>query len=80
MRRLIPERIVTGKDLDLLTIHISHVGTYGIEEVAVVTHNEYDVFVVGEEILQPADGFYVEAVGWLIEQQNIRIPEQGLGQ
>ena len=39
-----------------------------------------DALVVGEEVLQPVDGFQVQVVGGLVQEQGLGVAEQGLGQ
>lgn len=53
-------------------------GTNGVQEVTVMTHHQYDILIIGQEILQPADGLYIQVIGRLIEQQDIRVAEQRL--
>ena len=36
--------------------------------------------ILGEESLQPRDAFRIQMVGWLIEQQHVRIGQQQLTQ
>ena len=43
-------------------------------------YNDNGVVKVDEEIFQPADGFQIQMVGGLIQQQDVRIAEQSLGQ
>ena len=51
-----------------------------VEEVAVVGDGDDGAGVVAEEPLQPVDGFGVEVVGRLVEQQQIGVREQEAAQ
>ena len=44
----------------------------GVEEVAVVGHDQDGAFVIDQVLLQPCDGFSVQVVGRLIEEQHVR--------
>ena len=54
----------------------------GIQEMAVVAHDDDKavVLVVQDEIFQPVDGLNVEVVRRLVEEDNVRLTEQGLCQ
>ncbi|MNI15021.1 hypothetical protein D3C73_683060 [compost metagenome] len=43
-------------------------------------YNNNSTFIIHEEVLQPANGFQIQMVGRLIEQQVVRTSEQGLCQ
>ena len=47
-----------------------------VDEGAVVGDQDDGATAVGEEILQPLDGFDVEVVGRLVEQQHVRVLQQ----
>ena len=38
------------------------------------------VLKVDEELLQPGDGVQIQVVGRLVQKQDVRVAEQGLGQ
>ena len=51
-----------------------------VEEVTVVCDGQDSTLVVGEVLLQPQDGLGVQVVGGLVEQQQVRLGQQQLGQ
>ncbi|KAF5033830.1 hypothetical protein DSECCO2_602550 [anaerobic digester metagenome] len=55
-------------------------GADGIEKVTVVTDNDDGVVKVGKEVFKPVNRFEVKVVGRFIQQENIGISEQGLGE
>ncbi len=75
-----PEIIVAGVELDFAVVDVCGMGADLIQEVTVVGDHDNRVFKVDEEILQPGDGVQVKVVGGLVQQQNVRIAEQGLCQ
>ena len=44
-----------------------------VEEVAVVGDGDDGAVVIVQEALEPGDRFGVEMVGWLVEQQHVRL-------
>jgi hypothetical protein len=56
------------------------VGAHLVQEVAVVGDDDHRGVALVEHLLQPADGVDVEVVGRFVEQQDVRVGEQGLGQ
>ena len=48
-----------------------------VEEVTVVADNQHGVFEVRQIVFKPHDGFKVEVVGRLVQQQVIRLSEEG---
>jgi hypothetical protein len=65
---------------DGLVVDVGDVGTDPVEEVAVVGDDHHRALVAGQEVLQPVDGFQVQVVGGLVQEQGLGIAEQGLGQ
>ncbi len=55
-------------------------GDHLVEEEAVVGDQHHGERVVGQVLFQPVAGRQVEMVGRLVEQQQIRPPQQQLGQ
>ena len=45
-----------------------------------MAHHDHGALKVQQEVLQPVDGVDVQVVGGLVQQQDVRIAEQGLGQ
>ena len=54
--------------------------TYGVEEVTVVAYHQHGMFKVREIFFQPCHGVHIKVVCRLVEQQIVRISEQGLCQ
>ena len=77
---LIPEVIVAGIDLDFSIIDIRHMSADLVQEIAIMGDDDYCVLEAGEKAIQPGDGLQVELVGRLVQKQDIRVTEQGLGQ
>ena len=78
--RLVPEIIVSCIQLDLPVIDIRDIGTDLVQEIAVMRHNDHRILKIDQEFLQPADGVQIQMVGRLVQQQDIRVAEQGSGQ
>ena len=55
-------------------------GHHPIQEIAVVGDDDHGPLVVLQMVLQPVDAFDVEVIGWFVEKQVIRLPEQKPGQ
>ena len=77
---LVPEGVVTGVDIGLLPVDVHNVGTDHVQKVTVVTHDDDRVGEVGQEVGQPVHRRRVQVVRRLIQQQDVRITEQGLRQ
>ena len=52
----------------------------GVHEGAVVAHEEHGAVVGGEEPLEPLDALEVEVVGGLVEEQQVGMAQQQLGE
>ena len=48
--------------------------------MAVVADHQHRIGVIDEKLLQPVDGLDVQIVGGLVQQHDVGLPEQGLGQ
>ena len=59
---------------------LGHVVGDGIDEVPIVADQDQAAGVRPEESLQPVDARQVEVVGWLVEEQDVGVLEQELGQ
>jgi hypothetical protein len=68
--------VAAGVGDDRLVIDIGDVGADAVEEVAVVRDGDEGAFEAGEEILQPVDGFEIEVVGGLVEEQGLGPPKR----
>jgi hypothetical protein len=65
---------------ELAQVEIGDAGHHGIEEVPVVRHHDHGVGVLGEIALEPVASIEVQVVGRLVEEQQVRAPEQQLGE
>ncbi len=72
--------VAAGVDDDGLVVDVRDVGADRVEEVAVVRDGDDRAVVTSEEVLQPVDGFEIEVVGRLVEQQCLGIAEERLCQ
>ena len=75
----IPEIIVAGIELNLAIVNICGMGTYFIQEIAVVGYDDDRVVEINKEIFQPCDGIQVQVVGRLIQKKDIRVAKKGFG-
>ena len=55
-------------------------GDAGVHEGAVVAHEQHGTVVAREELLEPLDALEVQVVRGLVEQQQVRVAKQQLGQ
>ena len=76
----VPEIIVADIELDLVVVDIHNMGTDVVQEPAVMADHDQRAREFHEEILKPGDGAVVQVVGRLVQQEDVRISEQRLGQ
>ena len=77
---LVPELIVAHIHLDMAVVHVHDVGADGVQEVTVMAHHKDQALAIHQEILKPLDGLNVQMVGGLVQQDDVRLAEQRLGQ
>ena len=77
---LVPEIVVSGVELNFAIVDVRDLGTDLIQEIAVVGDHDDGVREIDQELLQPGDGVQIQVVRGLVEQQDVGISEQGLGQ
>ena len=77
---LVPEVVVADVHLYLAVVYVHDVRADVVEEVAVVADHEHGALVVHEEVLEPDDALEVEVVRGLVEQDDVRLAEERLGQ
>ena len=65
---------------DRLVVDVRRVRADGVQEVPVVRDDDQRAFVPDQELAQPVNRVEVEVVGRLVEQQRLRMAEQGLRQ
>jgi hypothetical protein len=76
----VPEVVVAHVHLYLAVVYVHDVGADVVEEVAVVAHHQHRALIVHEKVFQPHHGGEVQVVGGLVQQYDVRISEQRLGQ
>ena len=72
--------VAAGVGDDGFVVDVGGVGGDRVEEVAVVGDGDEGAVVVLEEVLEPVDGFEIEVVGGLVEEQGLGLAEEGLGE
>jgi len=72
--------VVAREQPKFAIIQVRHVGTHAVQEVAVVGNNDHGAVAGHQDIFQPADGIDIQVVGGLVQQQDIGVGEQCLGQ
>ena len=77
---LVPEIVVAHIDLDLVVVDVADVGADVVEEVPVVAHYDHRAGVVHQKPFQPVDAGHVQVVGGFVQQDDVRLPEESLGQ
>ena len=73
-------RIVHLIVVDASHRHFNGAGGDAVHKLAVVADDNHRLGTVNQEVFQPLDGFNVEVIGRLVEQQHIRILQQELCQ
>ena len=77
---LYPEIVISCEQLDFPIVNISYLGADLIQEITVMGYHDNCVLKVNQKLLQPRNGIQVQVVGRLIQKQDVRVAEQGLGQ
>ena len=76
----VPEFVVTAVDVNLAVVYIAGVRADRVEEVTVVAHHDDDILEAFEVVFEPADGFQIQVVRRFVEQKDVGVAEQGLGE
>ena len=71
-----PRRVIALVGNALASVEFENPSRHVVEEVAVVRHTQHRALVLFEVLLQPIDGFRVEVVGRLVQQQDVRLLKQ----
>ena len=69
-------RVVAGPRRQAAAIELDDPRRQPLEERAVVRDEDDGAAVVGEEGLEPGDGFDIEVIGRLVQQQQIRLADE----
>ncbi len=72
--------VVAGIERQRAVMQVQDMRRHGVEDVAVVADEQQPARPAPEEGLQPEAGLEVEVVGGLVEQEQVRLGEQGPGQ
>ena len=72
--------ICAGVGDDGFVVNVSNVGANAVEKVAIVRDGDDDAVVHVQKSLQPVDRIQVKVVRGFVEQQGLRMTEQGLRQ
>ena len=64
----------------MAVVHVHDVGADGVQEVTVMAHHKDQALAVHQKVLQPLDGLNVQMVGGLVQQNDVRLSKQRLGQ
>ena len=72
--------IVARVQAHFAVIQVCHMGADTVQEVAIVGNDDHGALTLVEHFFQPANGIDVQVVGGLVQQHDVRIGEQGLGQ
>ena len=80
LAHLVPEIVVSGIHADLAEIDIADMRAHLIEEVPVVRYDDDGVRRVDQKFFKPGDGLKVETVRRFVEQQDVRLSEDRLGE
>ena len=73
-------RVVARPTREPAAIEFQDAGRHLAEQGSIVRNEEQRAAVAEQKILQPADGVDVQVVGRLVQQQEIRAADHGLGQ
>ena len=65
--------------IDLTIIYFNDFGTDTVEEVTVVRHHEQTEVCAAQVIFQPFSHIKIEMVGRLIQNQQVRLSDKGIG-
>ena len=76
----VPEFVVTAVNVDLAVVDIASVRADCVQEVTVMAHHDHDVFETFEVVFEPADGFQIKVVRRFVQEQNVRVAKQSLGE
>ena len=77
---MVPEVVVADIDLNTPEIDVGDMGANLIQEVPVMGDDDHRVLEAEQELSQPIDGLDVQVIGGLVQQEDVRVAEQGLGQ
>jgi len=72
--------VIARIHLNLAVVDVGNVRADLIQEVTIVRDDNHGGIALVERIFQPANRVDVQVVGWLIQQQHVRIGEQRLRQ
>ena len=72
--------VIAGEDSNFLVFDMRDPGTNLIQKISIMRYNQQDALVAFQLAFQPKNGWEIEMIRRLIEQQNVRSTHQGTGQ
>ena len=72
--------VVARVDAQLTVVDIRHVGTHRVQEVAIVGNDDHGALALVQHPGQPVDAVDVQVVGRFIQQQDVRVRKECLGE
>ena len=78
--RLQVRRVVARPACEPAAVEFQDAGRHFAEQGPIVRDEQQRAAIAQQEILQPADGVDVEVVGRLVQQEEVRAADHGLGQ
>ena len=76
----VPEVVVAHVHPHLAKVNVHNMGADGVKKVTVVGDYNEGAGEFQQKILQPGDGADIQVVGGLVQQDDVRVAEEGLGQ
>jgi hypothetical protein len=77
---LLPLRKVAGKTQQAPAVEFDDAGSHCVQEAAVVGDDDGGAFPGAQHVFQPGDAFEVQVVGGFVQQQQVRLIDQGARQ
>lgn len=80
LARLVPKFVVARIQVHAAVVDVANVRADRVQKVSVVRNDDDRVFEAFQVILEPADAFEVEVVRRFVEQKDVRVAEERLGE
>ena len=72
--------VISGPAGDIAALQVQYSGCQLLEEITVMGDKEECTGTGQQKFLQPGYGFNIQMVGWFVQEQQVRIADQGPGQ